>query len=339
MALETEREELLVAWRALAGQIADEGWRTIPVALGGPCRLRAGRHFPGNEEAILVGFASGNVPSTDQLPQGRGFLVSRAEIEAEGPSCWWIALRRQSAGSLDLFAMMAVDVVAMLADLSSGNDGRTVQMFLSRIRAWQEFMRRGTDGVLSLEVEVGLFGELEFLRQLIAVGLPAAISIEAWRGPLDELQDFRLGTGAIEVKSTLSPRGFPAAIGSLDQLDDSLVQPLYLVGVRLALGAEGVTLPELISDMRDSLTNNPPALAGFNTRLLHAGYFDEFAERYVRRFACAGSRMLPVCDGFPRITRGSVAIAIREARYVIDFDLIPDGDVGLLDSLNKLGVT
>ena len=338
MALRTEREELLAAWRALAGQIADEGWRTIPVALGGPCRLRAGRHFPGNEEALLVGFASGNVPPADQLPQGRGFLVSRADIEDEGASCWWIALRRQSAGSLDLFAMMVVDVVSTLAGLSGGNDGRTIQVFLSRIRAWQEFMRRGSDGVLSAEAEVGLFGELEFLRQLFAVGLPATVSIDAWKGPLDELQDFRLGTGAIEVKSTLSNRGFPAAIGSLDQLDDSLVQPLYLVGVRLALGAAGVTLPELISDMRDSLADDPPALASFNTRLLHAGYFDEFAERYVRRFACAGSRMLAVCEGFPRITRGSVAIAIREARYEIDLDLVPDGDVGLLDSLKKLGV-
>lgn len=336
--MQTEREELLAAWRALAGQIADEGWRTIPVALGGPCRLRAGRHFPGNEEALLVGFASGIVPPADQLPQGCGFLVSRADIEDEGASCWWIALRRQSAGSLDLFAMMVVDVVTTLVGLTGGNDGRTIQVFLSRIRAWQEFMRGASDGVLSAEAEVGLFGELEFLRQLFTVGLPATVSIDAWKGPLDELQDFRLGTGAIEVKSTLSNRGFPAAIGSLEQLDDSLVHPLYLVGVRLGIGVAGITLPELISDIRDSLVAEPAALASFNTRLLHAGYFDQFAERYVRRFACVEIRLLPVCEGFPRLTRGSVAIAIRDARYEIDLDLVPDGDIGLLDSLRKMGV-
>ena len=338
MALQSERDELLAAWRALTGHCADEGWRTIPVAFGGPCRIRAGRHFPGNEEALLVGFSSGHIPPADQLPQGRGFLVSRADIEDEGTNLWWIALRRQSAGSLDLFAMMVVDVVGTLAGLANVNDGRTMQVFLARIRAWQEFMRRGADGVLSEEAEVGLFGEIEFLQQLIAAGLPPTVTIDAWKGPLDELQDFRVGTGAFEVKSTLSSRGFPAVIGSLEQLDDSLINPLYLVAVRLALGASGVTLPEKISDIRDSLTDDSPALACFNTRLLHAGYFNEFAERYIRRFTCTGSRLLRVCDDFPRLTRGSVAIAIREARYGIDLDLVPDGDIGLLDSLMQLGV-
>lgn len=338
MALQSEREELLAAWRALTGEFDDEGWRTIPVMFGGPCRIRAGRHFPGNEEALLVGFSSGHIPPADQLPQGRGFLVSRADIEDEGTNSWWIALRRQSAGSLDLFAMMVVDVVATLTRLADGNNSQAIQVFLARIRAWQEFMRRGSDGVLSAEAEVGLFGEIEFLQQLVAAGLPPTIAIDAWKGPFDELQDFRLGTGAFEVKSTLSSRGFPALIGSLEQLDDSLVHPLYLVGVRLALGTTGVTLPEKISDIRDSLDDDSPSLTSFNTRLIHAGYFNEFSEQYIRRFTCTESRLLRVCDNFPRLTRGSVAIAIRAARYEIDMDLVPGGDIGILDSLMQLGV-
>src|SRR3546814_665484 len=43
-------EELLAAWRALAGHQESEGWRTIQVVYGGSCRFLAGRHFPGNEE-------------------------------------------------------------------------------------------------------------------------------------------------------------------------------------------------------------------------------------------------------------------------------------------------
>lgn len=337
MALRTEHGELLAAWRALKGQIAEQGWRTIPVGLGGPCRLRAGRHFPGNEEALLVGFSSGHVPPADQLPQGRGFLVSRAELEDEGSQCWWIALCRQSAGSIDLFAMMVVDVVATLAALAGESDARTIDIFLSRIRAWQEFMRRDSDGVLGATAEVGLFGEIEFLRQLILAGLSPTPTLEAWKGPLDGLQDFRIGTGAFEVKSTLSSHGFPAEIGSLEQLDDSLVHPLFLVGVRLALDASGVTLPETISDIRDSLADDAPALACFNTSLLHAGYYNEFAERYLRRFLCRGTRLFSVGDGFPRLTRASVPSAVRNARYEIDLDLILDRDIALLDSLMQLG--
>ena len=338
MVLQTEREELLAAWRALGGTEASDGWRTIPVALGGPCRLRAGRYFPGNEEALLVGFMSGRVPPANMLPQGRGFLVTRAEIEDGESSCEWVALRRQRAGELELFAMMVVDIVSTLATFAGGDDERIVPIFLTRIRAWQEFMRRNSDGVLSAEAEIGLFGELQFLKQLINAGIPIVICIEAWEGPKDGLQDFYFGSGAIEVKSTLLEKGFPATIGSLDQLDDSAVRPLYLAGIRLTLHAEGITLPELISDMRDSMGDDPALLTGFNTRLLHAGYFDQFVERYVRKFTYVGRRILEVSADFPRLTRGSVPIAIRDARYEIDLDLVPDGDFGLLDSLKKLGV-
>ena len=84
--------------------------------------------------------------------------------------------------------------------------------------------------------------------------------------------------------------------------------------------------------------DDPALLTGFNTRLLHAGYFDQFVERYVRKFTYVGRRILEVSADFPRLTRGSVPIAIRDARYEIDLDLVPDGDFGLLDSLKKLGV-
>lgn len=336
MAQQTESEELLAAWRALAGPHEDEGWRTIPVALGGPCRLRAGRFFPGNEEALLVGFSSARVPAAAQLPQGRGFQISRADIDSEENSCEWIALRRQYAGPLDLFAMMAVDIISTLASLSDREDGRIVDAFLSRIRAWQEFMRRSDEGVLSPEAEVGLFGELHLLHTLINSGIPALNAIEAWQGPMEGLHDFQIGAGAIEVKSTLSQGGFPATIGSLDQLDDSSIQPLFLAGVRLKMMPSGCTLPDLISDIRDALIGDVVSLAVFNTRLLHAGYFDEIANRYVRRFLLSGIRHWLVDETFPRLTRASVATEIRSARYEIDLDLLFNREIDLTTVIMQL---
>jgi hypothetical protein len=338
MALRSEREELLAAWRALAGNDGAEGWRTISVASGGPCRLLAGRSFPGNEEALLVGFVSVLVPPAEQLPQGRGFRVARANLGHDGDGRVWIALCRQHAGSLDLFAMMADDVVSTLERLRGDDDEKLFQVFLARITGWQDFMRRSGDGLLSPEAEVGLFGEIGFLCDLMRAGLLSTTAAEAWKGPLDGLQDFALGSGAIEVKSTVSPRGFPGTVGSLEQLDDSLTRPLFLVGVRLALDVSGRTLPELIDELRDLLRAEPAALAVFDNRLLHAGFLDATAERYTRRFSRAGDRMLCVTGSFTRLTRANVAIEIRTVRYEIDLDLIPTGDVRLVDALRQLGV-
>ncbi|MBX3670794.1 MAG: PD-(D/E)XK motif protein [Rhodocyclaceae bacterium] len=338
MALQSKREELLASWRALAGNQEGEGWRTIPIAHGGPCRFLAGRRFPGNEEALLVGFNSVRVPSGDHLPEGRGFLVSVASLVGDVADRVWVALCRQSAGSLDLFAMMTDDVVTTLQALRGADDERLFNMFLARIRAWQDFMRRGGDGVLSPDAEVGLFGELEFLHDLISAGLPASTAVDAWQGPLDGVQDFILGPGAIEIKSTVSPSSFPARIGSLDQLDDSLTRPIFIAGIRLAMTNSGRTLPDQVLVLRGLMADEPAALSLFDTRLLHAGFLDVTADRYTRRFSRMATRMLEVTDGFPRLTRANVAIEIRMARYEIDLDLIITGDLEIGYALRQLGM-
>src|SRR5262245_26677065 len=142
MARPSESQELLAAWRALAGSAQREGWRTIPVATGGPCRLMAGRHFPGNAEALLVNFLSARLPTADKLPQGHGFSVARAELGVdEGAPGSWVALSRLPAGTLDLFAMMANDIISTIQESTVGEEA-LLQLFLARIRAWQDFMGR-----------------------------------------------------------------------------------------------------------------------------------------------------------------------------------------------------
>jgi hypothetical protein len=339
MALPSESDELTAAWRALEGAERSAGWRTIHVAVGGSSALLAGRRFPDNQEALLVGFAGKGALLPEVLPQGRGFEVSRAELGAASAGRVWIALCRNSAGRLDLFTMMARDVVTTLSDLPNADDATRLRLFLARIRAWQDFMRSDTDGCLAPDAEVGLVGELEVLGSLLGTGIVPPTALDAWRGPLDGVHDFAFGTGAIEVKTTSSPSGFLATIGSLEQLDDSLIRPIFVAAVRVTLDPSGETLPERIERIRAVLTGDPASLGTFGNLLLHAGFIDLAAHRYTRRFSrISSSRILNVSDTFPRITRASVPIEIRSARYEVDLDLIKAQDVGLLDALRQLGV-
>jgi hypothetical protein len=334
MARRNDREELFAAWRALAGISEVQGWRTIPVSNGGACRLFAGRHFPGNEEALIVAFSKDCLPSTDTLPQGRGFQVMRANIEGTTPC---IALCREPSGRPDLFAMMATDIADTLREAERDNSERTLQAFLTRIRAWQDFMRRNNDGVLSPDSESGLFAELAFLKELVAAGLSAAVAVDAWQGPMNGLQDFTLGTGAIEVKSTLSDSGFPAIITSLEQLDDSLTRPLFLAGLRLVQTNTGRTLPDIIQELRSVITEGDSSLSTFTMRLLSAGYFEQVSDRYTRRFSIADARLLTISNSFPRLTCGNVAFAVRHATYELDLDLISEESISVEAALNALG--
>lgn len=327
-------DDIELAWRSLRDSADASGWRSISIATIGPCSLLAGLSFPDKNEALLASFSSSAIPAAEKLPDGQGFAVSR--VEPNGDGMIWLALTRSSHGSLELFAAMVADVAHAMDAEPGADEKRLLRVFLGRIRAWQEFMRKGAQS-LSPESEIGLVGELTLLRAIIDAGLPLAFAIESWAGPLDGVRDFEIGTGSLEVKATLSAAGFPSKIGSLEQLDDSVRQPLFVAGARLRQTDTGQSLPELVSEMRDVAAGEPEAMRLLDERLIAAGYFDAHADRYVRRFALVDTRVVEVKAGFPRLTPGSVPLGVTRAIYEIDLDKAVGPSIPVADALKKLG--
>ena len=334
MALPT-REEIAAALRALANGGAEEGWRSIAISGLSGNRLLAARRFPSNEEALLVCFTSIMLPQPGQLPQGSGFRVERTSPSDSGK---WLALVRQPAGSLDLFSRMVADIVATLVMANDLNDEpRIFQLFLGRIRAWQEFMRNDSEG-LEPAAELGLVGELACMEKLLDVDLPLQLVVDSWMGPMDGLQDFELGNGAIEVKSTMALQGFPATIMSLEQLDDSIRQPMFVCGCCFISAANGLTLPEMIASIRKRLSLDVYALSSFDNALLHARYLDSHAEHYTRKFLVSDIRFVLVDENFPRLILGNVPVGVRRVQYEIDLDAVKDKQFSVGEVIEMIGV-
>lgn len=333
-------EEIALAWKALEGNNRGiEGWMTIPVSLRASCKLLAGRHYPGNEEAVLVGFSSFQMPTKGQLPEGRGFGVAEVSLGEKHDERIWVALLKQSAGSLDMFTMMAADIVSRLENAFQKDENQLFSLFLGRIRAWQDFMLRNKEGVLSFDAEVGLYGELLMLEMLVDEGLPTMKAVESWSGPMDGIQDFMLGNGAIEVKTTTRTGTFPARISSLEQLDDSLKKPLFLGAMRIQLDDSGINLPGRIDLVRTKIREtDPTALIEFELRLLHAGFFQTMAEKYTRYFYHTGTWVFTVNASIPKLVQANVPHGILKARYDIELDVDGAQPVKLKDALHSLGV-
>lgn len=328
-------EEFVVVWESLAGKSDEKGWRCIPVAGIGPCDLMVARRFPENEEAVLVHFPSVKVPVGEKLPEGRGFTIERVDPHCDGKS--WLALTRKESGSYELFAAMVCDVIGAMGVEARSGEERLLRIFLGRVRAWQEFMRKGNHA-LDSEAEIGLIGELSFLAKMLEAGVPKLMAVEAWVGPLNGIQDFEIGTGAVEVKATVSTSGFLAKIGSLEQLDDSIRQPLFVAGIRLLRTESGKNLPEFVEAVRQALQDDTGAEVLFSDRLLTVGYFVNHASQYARRFSLAGIRVIEVAEGFPRIVRGMVLNGIHRVVYEIDLDKAPGENLSLECVFKKLGV-
>jgi hypothetical protein len=213
-----------LAWNSLHGTTDAPGWQLIGIDPSGPIAIKAGRRFPGNEEAVLASFPKGSLPAAEKLPDGQGFAVEWADLH--GDAGGWLALARRPHGSPELFTAMACDVVgAMDAEVIAGADThRLLRIFLGRVRAWQEFMRKGAQ-TLSAEAEIGLFGELATLASMIDVGASAHAAIGAWVGPLDSsprwlLSAFPLGLVHWSNSMTLcgSPCSSPHVVSNKSQV-------------------------------------------------------------------------------------------------------------------------
>lgn len=336
MAHQSDVAEIGAAWAALRDQTTQgSGWRTIPIADHDTWQLIAGVRHPGGEEAILVGFAATSPVADGDLPRGGGFLVERVRRLESARTPAVIALTREPAASLELFTAMVENVSDLLRRHGDSAPARLLQLFISRIRAWQNFMARPKSARMSDEGELGLFGELVVLEGLFDAGVPEADAVACWQGPFDGLHDFSFEGGAIEVKSTLSASGFPVSISSLEQLDEAIVPLLFLAGVRAVLRMDGETLPERVMRLRERLA--PGLQSGFDMRLLHAGYDPALANEHMRRLGCAELRLVEIAGNVPRLSRSALPPAVRAAVYVLDLDLIDAARPDLASALSQLG--
>lgn len=327
MAGQTEYE-LGIAWKALSSHDDGAEWKLIPIRQPASFTAQAARRFPDNLEALAIGFPGKGIGSNRKLPEGGGFEVLRTTIENHGFDSSAIVLVRNASGPLEIFHAMASDILALLDRNRLASPPVLVNRFLDRVVAWQLFMQPPREGPLGPEAQTGLFGELCFMNRLLDSGMSGLLAVDAWDGPMRGAQDYRIGSGAVEVKSSTAAEGFNAKIQSLEQLDDMECHPLFLVALRFTDVPEGQTLPELVTIIRQRLAIEEGRSA-FEGKLGAVGYHDDHAAAYGRRLALAEERIFRVGVGFPRLIRGNIAAAVQKARYEIELDGV---DVGLTDS-------
>ncbi|MEC3979841.1 PD-(D/E)XK motif protein [Amycolatopsis sp. H20-H5] len=186
--------------------------------------------------------------------------------------------------------------------------------------------------VLTVEMEIGLLGELLVLRTLIDP-LGAGTAVDAWCGPHAEEHDFALDGLDLEVKSTQSERR-AHWISSWTQLDESPGCPLWLLSLQLTRSGPtaGRTLPGYIEHVRAAVGPGV-ALDMLDQKLNRTGWRSAMAPIMHTRWLLRSTPTVHrVSVGFPRLTRAAadtdaVGVGrITDLRYRIDLTDMPSAD-------------
>lgn len=234
-----------------------------------------------------------------------------------------------------IFRTVAVDV--FYACLPITNEQERVAEFCRKLNTWSGIFKKGSSTLLSKEEQLGLYGELTFIKALMDDSTVSKSDIiAAWKGPDKEDKDFQYKNYAIEIKSSANQMNHPK-INNIRQLDETGLTALYLYHYSFARTDGGIrTLPALIADVRNCLYGSASADM-FEEKLTETGYLDSDAGSYTSNYTLQDEDAYLVDASFPKIT-ASMCPGILNVEYYIDLAPYSNHIVQymyLIDILNK----
>jgi hypothetical protein len=265
---------------------------------------------------LLVVCSPANQPKGGKLPILRGFEAKTVFFNGVD----YIAISVVDAHGTDM-AKIAEAVLLLVAEEAPKGAGQrqTAEAIIASIIKLQNlFTNNG--GPLGPEARVGLFAELEVLKEWLIRSLGPQAAIKAWTGPKAAPQDFQAEGCAIEVKATRSALPQRIKISSERQLETRNLNRLFLVRFSIdEKPAQGVTLPQSVGKLRALLASAPLVLLEFNHLLTRIGYHDHHEAHYQgEEYAIRERFVYDVKEGFPRIIESQLPPGLGKVSYEVD---------------------
>lgn len=217
----------------------------------------------------------------------------------------------------DIFSTLCEDLIFGVSEVST--EQVLVEKLLERLAKWQSLFEKVGKQGLRDEVQRGLYGEVYFLRNFLNNSTDQTYCLKSWVGSERSIQDFQYSNWAVEVKTTHGNNHQKIHITSERQLDDSVIEKIFLYHLSLDIRVDnGEPLNTIIEDVLELLRDSTMASNLFKLKLLEAGYFDTHKPLYENRgYNIRQENIYRVTGNFPRITEAIIPIGVGDVKYSI----------------------
>lgn len=290
--------------------------------LGGiSCRLAVDRHdlrhllVPATTEQVAVD------------PRPSALAVSVRPLTFDGVKATWVDVSCTEPDLNPEFDDLINDVLQDVADTD-----RPASAALRTIARWRRLFGSKAIRGLGAQAKRGLFAELVLLRTVLS--LRPGTETEVWTGPLRRPHDFELPRHCIEVKA-VGQNADSVTIHGLDQLASHGGRPLDLVVMTVVDDPAGMTLSELVEDIK-AMTASSPAFAKL---LREAGWTPAVGAVDADPLSVSDVIRVVVDDTLPRLVPGSLVtgtlpVQLSELSYQLSLEAVQDqGEYVTLDDL------
>lgn len=268
---------------------------------------------------VLVQIPSGE-PSELSERTSRGIGVQTVEMKVDDGQLRTFVnvacLEPQGHAALDV-------IVAEIADaLDNGASIGRVALVQNVLGKWRRFWSGVSQGLLSREEQLGLFGELWFLSYWLGPSIGLSNAVGMWRGPLGAKHDFEARMIGIEVKTSGRTDG-AHHINGLEQLEQPAGGALLLMSIAVRDEASATDcLPDIIEYIRQGLAEDYSALSRFDSCLYAAGYMDDVAREYAKlKLRVRVEALYRVEEGFPRLVPSSLKTPLSSGIDSVAYEL------------------
>jgi len=230
----------------------------------------------------------------------------------------------------DIFSTLCEDLIYGISEVE--NQTILVEKLLERLTKWQSLFEKIGNQGLTDEAQRGLYGEIYFLRVFLNNSNDKIYCLKSWLGPEKSIQDFQYSNWAVEVKTTHGNNHQKIQITSERQLDDSIIEKIFLYHLSLDIRvSNGESLNSLIDDVLELLNSNTMASNLFKLKLLESGYYEIHRPIYHERsYTIRQENLYRVSGKFPRITENQIPIGVGDVRYSI---VLSESEEWRIDSL------
>lgn len=295
-------------WEGL-GSVGIDARRVNPAGPHDFFWIVSGKDEPGLLLRLLAGTAE-----IKPLPKLRSLELAYRNVAGRNS----LVLLLKDEEQRELFGSLCRDIVQAGEHGSDNRDA--LNRAIRRTMRWHHLLRGGKSGLLSLEEQRGLLGELQFLLHLIDLIGPRA-AIEAWKGPLGSSKDFELDGCLVEVKARRGAAKPFVQISSEEQLSDVDGCRLFLVvsAIDAVVKPNGLTLTDYVSEIEKLYAVlDPEAYSLWEEAIVSTGF--DFEDDYSdRRWNIGNSLHFEVVEGFPRVANPPPS-GVSSVRYSISLD-------------------
>jgi hypothetical protein len=217
------------------------------------------------------------------------------------------------------------------------------QALLSFIKNLDEhknfFEDEGGPKILSDKVQIGLYGEIFYLNEILSKKINAVEANNYWTGPYKK-HDFTTLKILLETKTSKS-QSEKIINTSSEQINPNQDKPLYLVFLNINEFVNGKNLNDIINEIGKKIKEqNVEAYNDFCLKLIKVGYHEIHSHYYLQNYQVTKKFYYQVNKDFPYINRNEIeipaAIEKLNLEYKINLNKCEQFLIKEEDFLNKI---